>query len=136
MTDVDRKQDDLDTKIMRSSAWAVLGYGSTQGLSFLSMLVLARLLAPDDFGVAALALAILAVAQVAQESGMGAALIVHRGDVQKAAASVSVFSPLMACVLYLVCFAAAPIFAEIFDQPQLTSVLRIMAIALVLRGLA
>ena len=136
MTDAKPTQDDLDTKIMRSSAWAVLGYGGTQGLSFLTMLVLARLLAPDDFGVAALALAILAVAQVAQESGMGAALIVHRGDLRRAAASVSVFSPLMACGLYLVCFPAAPIFAEIFDEPELTSVLRIMALALILRGLA
>jgi O-antigen/teichoic acid export membrane protein len=135
MTDAKPNPDDLDTKIMRSSAWAVLGFGGTQGLSFLTMLVLARLLAPDDFGVAALALAILAVAQVAQESGMGAALIVHRGDLRRAAASVSVFSPLIAGGLYLVCFAVAPILAEIFDEPRLTSVLRIMAIAIVLRGL-
>jgi O-antigen/teichoic acid export membrane protein len=136
MTEVNPKQDDLDTKILRSSAWAVLGYGGTQALSFLTMLVLARLLAPEDFGVVALAIAIIAVAQVAQESGMGAALIVHRGDLRRAAASVSVFSPLMACGLYLSCFAAAPVFAEIFDEPELTSVLRAMALALVLRGLA
>jgi O-antigen/teichoic acid export membrane protein len=135
MTDAYPKQDDLDTKIMRSSAWAVLGYGGAQGLSFLTMLVLARLLAPDDFGVAALALAILAIAQVAQESGLGAALIVHRGDLRRAAASVSVCSPLIACGLYVVCFAAAPVFAEVFDEPQLTSVLRVMALVLVLRGL-
>ena len=134
MTDANPKQDDLDTKILRSSAWAVLGYGGTQALSFLTMLVLARLLAPDDFGVIALALAILAIAQVAQESGLGAALIVYRGDLRRAAASVSVCSPLMACGLYLVCFAAAPVFAEIFDEPQLTSVLRAMGLALVLRG--
>jgi O-antigen/teichoic acid export membrane protein len=135
MTDPDLKQDDLDTKIMRSSAWAVLGYGGTQALSFVTMLVMARLLAPDDFGVVALALAILAVAQVAQESGLGAALIVHRGDLRRAAASVSVCSPLIACGLYLVCFAAAPVVAEIFDEPQLTSVMRVMALGLVLRGL-
>jgi lipopolysaccharide exporter len=135
MTEPGPKRDDLDTKIMRSSAWAVLGYGGTQALSFLTMLVMARLLAPDDFGVVALALSILAVAQVAQESGLGAALIVHRGNLRRAAASVSVCSPLIACGLYLVCFASAPVFAEIFNEPQLTSVLRIMALAVVLRGL-
>ena len=49
----DPHHDELDTKIMRSSAWAVLGYGGTQALSLLTMLVLARLLVPDDFGVVA-----------------------------------------------------------------------------------
>jgi O-antigen/teichoic acid export membrane protein len=134
MTEADPKRDDLDTKIMRSSAWAVLGYGGTQALSFLTLIVLARLLAPDQFGVVALALAILAIAQVAQESGLGAALIVHRGDLRRAAASVSVCSPLIACGLYLVCFGAAPVFAGIFDEPQLTGVLRVMALVLVFRG--
>jgi lipopolysaccharide exporter len=136
MTDAHPKQDDLDTQILRSSGWAVLGYGGSHALSFLTLLVMARLLAPDDFGVVALALAILAVAQVAQESGLGAALIVHRGDLRRAAASVSVCSPLIACGAYLVCFAAVPVFAEIFDEPQLTSVLRAMGLALVFRGFA
>src|SRR4051794_3430748 len=112
MTDVNPIEDDLDTQILRSSAWAVLGYGGTQALSFVTMLVMARLLVPEDFGVVALALAILAVAQVAQESGLGAALIVYRGDLRRAAASVAICSPLIACGLYLVCFAAAPVSAK------------------------
>ena len=127
--------DDLDTKIMRSSAWAVLGYGGTQALSLLTMLLLARLLAPDDFGVVALALALLAVAQIAQESGLGAALIVYRGELRRAAACVLVFSPLVALLLYAVFFVGAPFAADFFDEPSLTSVLRVMALVLVLRGL-
>ena len=135
MTTPDRVRDDLDTKIMRSSAWAVLGYGGAQALSLLTMLVLARLLVPEDFGVIALALALLAVAQIAQESGLGAALIVFRGDLRRAAASVSIFSPLVAVGLYVVFFAAAPIAADFFNEPDLTSVLRVMSLVLVLRGL-
>jgi O-antigen/teichoic acid export membrane protein len=130
------KRDELDTKIMRSSAWAVLGYGSANALALVTTLVLARLLSPEDFGVVALALAIVAVAQVAQESGLGAALIVHRGDLRRAAATVSLFSPLVACGLYAVCFAAAPLAAKFFDEPQLTSVVRVLSLVLVLRGLA
>lgn len=135
MTTPDQVRDDLDTKIMRSSAWAVLGYGGAQALSLLTMLVLARLLVPEDFGVIALALALLAVAQIAQESGLGAALIVYRGNLRRAAASVSIFSPLVALGLYVVFFAAAPIAADFFNEPDLTSVLRVMSLVLVLRGL-
>jgi O-antigen/teichoic acid export membrane protein len=131
----DPKKDELDTRIMRSSAWAVLGYGGSNALGLLSTLVLARLLAPDDFGVIALALALLAVAQIVQDSGLGAALIVHRGDVRRAAAAVLVFSPLVATALYVLFFAAAPIAASFFGESRLTSVVRVMALGLVLRGL-
>jgi O-antigen/teichoic acid export membrane protein len=128
--------EELDTKIMRSSAWAVLGFGGTQALSLVTTIVLARLLVPSDFGLVALTLAILAVAYIAQESGLGAALIVHRGDLRTAAASVSIFSPLVACGLYVVAFVSAPVFANVFDEPRLTDVLRVMGIVLVLRGFA
>ena len=80
----DPRHDELDTKIMRGSAWSALGYGGANVLGLLTTVVLARLLAPDDFGVIALALALLAVAQIAQESGLGAALIVHRGEIGRA----------------------------------------------------
>ena len=131
----DPRQDELDTKIMRSSAWAVLGYGGGNALALVTTLVLARLLVPEEFGVVAIAMAVLAVAQIVQDSGLGAALIVHRGDVRRAAASVMVFSPLVATALYAGFFAAAPLAAQFFDEPQLTDVIRVLAIALVLRGL-
>jgi O-antigen/teichoic acid export membrane protein len=131
----DPNQDELDTRIMRSSAWAVLGYGGANALALLATLVLARLLVPNDFGLIALALALLAVAQIAQDSGLAAALIVHRGDVRSAAAAVLVFSPLVGIALYLLFFAAAPLAASFFDEPRLTDVVRVMALVLVLRGL-
>ena len=129
-----RPRDELDTKIMRGSAWATLGFGGIQALQLITMLVLARLLVPADFGVVAIALSLLAIAQIAQESGLGAALIVHRGDMRVAAASVSVFAPVVAVGLYLVVFAVAPLAADFFDEPILTGVLRVMALVLVIRG--
>ena len=130
----DPRQEDLDTKIMRSSAWSLLGYGGAHALALPTTLVLARLLAPEDFGVVALAVALLAVAQIAQDSGLGASLIVYRGDLRRAAASVSIFSPLVALVLYGLFFVGAPFAASFFDEPRLTDVLRVMALGILLRG--
>ena len=121
---------------MRSSAWAVLGFGGSQGLSLLTTIVLARLLTPEDFGLVALTLGILAIAYIAQESGLFAALIVHRGEIRPAAASVLVLSPFVSIGLYLLCFATAPILANLLDAPRLTDVFRVTAVVLVLRGLA
>jgi PST family polysaccharide transporter len=127
--------DELDTKIMRGSAWALLGFGGTNVLSFVTTIILARLLVPADFGLVALTITLLAVAHLAQESGLGAALIVHKGELRRAAASVLVFSPVVAVAMYSVIFISAPLFSDVFHAPRLTDVLRITALAVPLRGL-
>jgi lipopolysaccharide exporter len=132
----DPSRDELDTRIMRSSAWSVLGYGGANTLALVTTLVLARLITPEEFGLVALAVAVLAVAQIAQESGLGAALVVHRGDLRRAAATVSIFAPLVALALYAAFVVAAPLAARFFDEPRLTDVLRVMSLVLVFRGLS
>ena len=87
--------DDLDTTIMRSSAFAVIGFGGTNVLSLVTTIVLARLLTPADFGLVALTVSLLAFTHLIQESGLGAALIVHRGDLRRAAASAIRFHPVV-----------------------------------------
>jgi PST family polysaccharide transporter len=128
------EHEELDTKIMRSSAWGFLGFGGVNILSLVTTIVLARLLLPEDFGLFALALSLLAVAQITQESGLGAALIVNRGDLRTAAASVAVVAPVIALALYALVFAAAPLLADVFREPHLEDVLRVTALVLVLRG--
>lgn len=39
---------------LKASLWTIIGYGSTQGLRFISNLILTRLLSPDIFGLMAL----------------------------------------------------------------------------------
>ena len=128
------EHDELDTKIMRSSAWAVFGFGGSNLFALATTIVLARLLVPDDFGLFALTLAVVAVAQIAQESGLGAALIVHRGDTRAAAASVSAAAPVIAMALYCAVFLAAPLLADVLDEPRLVDLIRVTALVLVLRG--
>lgn len=128
------EHDELDTKIMRSSAWGLLGFGALNLFSLVTTIILARLLTPEDFGLFALALALLAIAQITQESGLGAALIVHRGDVRTAAASVAVFAPIIALALYGAVFVAAPFLAGWFGEPRLEEILRVTGLVLVFRG--
>lgn len=125
----------LDTKIMRGSAWHTLSFGSSQILSVLAMLVLVRLLEPEAFGLFALAWTFLAALESIQGSGLGAALIYRRHGVEQAAASALVFLPAAGLALYGASFAAAPLLARVFHSPDLTDVVRIMAVLLVVRAL-
>ncbi len=136
MAEPTETHDELDVKIMRSSAFATIGFGGTNVLSLLTTMVLARLLTPADFGLVALTVALLAFTHLVQESGLGAAVVVHRGNVKQAAASAALFTPIVGVGLYALCFIAAPWLSDILRQPDLTGVLRVAALILPLRGLA
>jgi O-antigen/teichoic acid export membrane protein len=125
---------DLERKLLHSSAWNALSYGGTQILTFLLMIVLARLLTPSDFGVVTLASLPLLALGYLQESGLGAAVIRRRDDVERAAGTQFVFAMLTSVVLYVASFAGAPLLARVFSQPALTSVFRVLALTLVVRG--
>jgi O-antigen/teichoic acid export membrane protein len=127
---------ELERRILGNTGWVALGHGGRQLATFVALLVLARLLEPRDFGLVALAWAVLAFVEQIQETGIGQALIHRRDDIERAAASAVIFSPSLSLMLYAGVFAASPVLAELLRSPDLVEVLRVMALVLVLRGLA
>jgi O-antigen/teichoic acid export membrane protein len=125
----------LDRVILRGSAWTAMGYGGGQLLTFAGVLVLVRLVEPGSFGLVALASPLLITLQFLQESGLGSALVHRRTEVERAAATVALFSPIASIVLYGVSFGLAPIYANIVHAPELTSVVRVLSLLLVVRGI-
>ena len=127
---------ELEGRILRNTGWVALSLGASQVASLLAMFVLARLLDPKDFGLVALAWTVLVYVEQIQESGIGQALIYRREDVEAAAASALLFTPVASILLYWVIFAIAPFAARFLHAPDLVDVLRVLALVLVFRGLA
>jgi O-antigen/teichoic acid export membrane protein len=127
---------ELEGRILRNTGWIALGHGGRQVAAFLAMLALVRILEPADFGLVALAWAVLFYFMQIQDSGAGAALIHRRTEVEAAAASVFIFAPLASLFLYGVIFAVAPLAASFLRAPDLEDVLRVLALMLVFRGFA
>ena len=65
----------LKFKTKKSLYWQFLNQFGNTGLQFVITTILARLLTPEDYGITALPVIFLAVAQCIVESGFGAALI-------------------------------------------------------------
>lgn len=126
---------ELDRKLIRSSAWVALSSGGTQVVALLVLVVLARLLTPHAFGLIALASLPLVALSYLQESGLTLAVIRRQTDVERAAATQLVFGFCSSVLLYAGSFLGAPLLARLFSQPELTRVLRVLALTLVLRGL-
>jgi O-antigen/teichoic acid export membrane protein len=110
------------------SNWALRGIGLAKTV------VLARLLAPADFGLIGLALFSINVINVFSEAGFESALIQRRELDRSALDSAWTISLLRGLALFLLCLVSAEWIASYFDSPGLAPVLRVMAVSLLLAG--
>ena len=99
-----------------------------QGVSFIVSLILARLLLPEQYGIVALVLVFINLANVFVTNGLGESLI------QKKDANSTDFSTIFYCstgfsiVLYIVLFFSAPLIANFYNNQDLILVLRILSL--------
>ena len=63
------------SNILSSLFWKLLERGGTQGIQFIVQILLARLLAPEQFGTIAIVMVFINLAQVFVQSGFNTALI-------------------------------------------------------------
>lgn len=103
--------------------------------TFLAGIVLARLLAPADFGVYAVALVALTALLSLNELGVSVALVRWRGDPRLIAPTVMTISIASSGVLYLGCWFAAPAFAAVMGAPSATGVVRLLCVAVIVDGI-
>ena len=103
-------------------------------MTFLVTIVLARLLAPEVYGVMSLVAVFTAILQVFVDSGMGNALIQKKDADDLDFSSVFFFNMIMCIVLYLLLFFCAPLIATFYNKPELTPVIRVLGITLLIAG--
>ena len=65
----------IKKQTIRAFSWDILGRFLTQGSTFVVSIILARLLAPEEFGLVAMALAFVSVFSVFLDVGFSTALI-------------------------------------------------------------
>lgn len=104
--------------------------GGVQGIQFIVMIVLARILLPEDFGLIVLVTVFINMAGIITQGGFNLALIQKKKVDEADFSSVFYLNIFIASILYILLFFIAPYIASYFEQPQLKSILRILAITL------
>lgn len=105
-----------------------LGY---QGIAFLVQLLLARLLDPSSFGVVTMLTVFIEISQVFVQSGLNTSLVQQKDTTEKDYSSVFWVSLFIAVGLYAVLFFSAPLISDFYEMPELTKVLRVLALVLI-----
>lgn len=102
---------------------------------FASVIILARILFPEDFGIMGIALLTLAALETFSETGFKHALIqkkeVSDDDLNSAWTLLVIRGVLLAAVIFF----AAPLVARFFEESQASNIIRAMAVLFLLQGL-
>lgn len=125
----------LKQKAIRGGFWVFLARIVSRVFSFFRLVILARLLVPEDFGLMGIALLSLATLETFSETGFNQALIQKRRIGQRDLDTTWTISVIRGFVLFLLLFLAAPYLAVFFQSLQAKLVIRLIAFGLLLNGL-
>ena len=97
-------------------------------------ILLARLLGPHAFGTYAVAYVAMTAVLTFNELGVSLAIIRWEGDPAEIIPTVTTISLLVSAVIYVGCFFAAPVYASAMGAPSATSVVRVLAVLVLIDG--
>lgn len=124
----------IKQKTISGFFWTFIQKIGSQGISFLIMIFLARLLVPEDFGLIAMLTIFLQISQNVVDGGFNQALI-QKLDVDEIDYSSVFFINIIASsVIYGFLFFLAPFVADFYQQDLLTPLLRVLALAFVINS--
>lgn len=127
-------EDSLKKKTVGGFIWKFAETCGAQIVTFVVSIVLARLLAPSDYGVISLVTVFTNILAVFINSGMGTALIQKKEADDLDYSSLFYFNLFMCISLYIVMFFCAPLIANFYDKPELISLTRVISLTLIIAG--
>ena len=125
----------LLARAIRSSAWTIFGYGTSQAVRLGANLILTRLLFPEAFGLMALIGVIITGLALFSDFGIGPSIMQNkRGDEPAFLNTAWTIQILRGAVLYLGCCALAWPAAVFYGEPTLAHFLSIASLSLLIGG--
>ena len=110
--------------------WRFLERCSSQIVSLIVSIVLARLLLPEEYGIIAMTMIFIALSEVFVTGGLGAALIQKSKYNEIEFSTMFWASVVFSIFLYAVLFLTAPAISSFMHTPALTVVLRVLGLRL------
>ncbi len=104
-------------------------------IGLISMVVLARLLTPADFGIIAMASVVVGLIDVLLDLGVNIALIHNHEADREDYDTAWTLRLCQAALVSIVIFFGAPLAADYYNNPLVTDVLRVMAFSVLIGGL-
>lgn len=126
-----RKQtQSLKKKTLAGFFWKFLESVSTQLVSFVVSIVLARILLPEQYGDVAIVTIFIALANVLVTNGLGTSLVQKKDATEEDFSTIFYSGIALSLVLYLILYITAPLIAHVYNNDAVTDLLRVMGVQL------
>lgn len=125
---------EIKKQTISSMLWNAFQRFGVMLLSFVSNIVLAWLLVPEDFGCIGMLSIFIAVSEVFIDGGFGSALIQKKGATQEDFSTIFYWNLIVSFVLFVALQFFSPMIAEFYHMPALSNILRVTSIVLLING--
>ena len=125
----------LKQKAVTGVMWSSVQRFSQVFVSFISGIVLARLLAPEDYGCIGMLSIFMLLSATFIDGGFGSALIQKKRPTQEDYSTVFFWNLGLSIVIYILLYLSAPLIARFYRLPLLCDVLRVQGIVLIINAL-
>lgn len=126
---------DLVSKTQKGLQWSAVERVLTQGVQLVITLYLARLLGPTAFGLVGMLAVFIAIANVFVDSGFTSALIRKNDCNENDFVTAFYYNLTMAMFCYFVLYICSPYVAEFYQQAELQTLLRVLALNVLINSL-
>lgn len=125
---------DFYGRMARSSIWVVGGRWISRSIGVFSTIILARLLSPEDFGLAAIATILVGFAEIITQRGPRLAVVQKDSPDTDFINSAWTIMVLSGIIFGVISVALAPYFARYFNDPRAELVIYVMSLRIFMLG--
>lgn len=112
-------------KLGSSLVWTFTNTFADKSISFITMLIIARLIGPESFGLIGSIAVFIGIGTLLTNSGLSSSLIRTPKANQSDFSTVFILNILISLIIYIVIYFFAPIIADFYDNTKLEKIIRI-----------
>lgn len=124
----------LDHSLVRGMFWTGSVKWASQVVSWVTTILVARILTPEDYGIVGMAAAFIGVVSLLNEFGVGITIVSLRNLSDRVVAQLNSLSVILGVAGFLFCCAVAVPLGKFYGASEVISVVMVMAIGFVLTG--
>jgi O-antigen/teichoic acid export membrane protein len=125
----------LRARTARSGAVTMAAQGLRTGVRVGSMMILARLLTPADFGLQGMVLVVTGFISLFKDAGLGLATVQSKTITHEQTSTLFWINVTLGVLLAMVVIGAAPLLAVFYAEPRLKAIATVSAVAFIFNGL-
>ncbi|MFC1620016.1 MOP flippase family protein [Candidatus Neomarinimicrobiota bacterium] len=126
----------LRESVISGTKWSAVSQFGRQGIQIVTLVILARLLAPEDFGLVGMTTVVIGFLAIFKDLGTSAAVIQRQDLSEELLSSVFWLNVLFGLVVMALLYAASPLVAAFYQESRVVPLLQVLSATFFISGLS